>query len=141
MDTKIIDTKISNGEKRALEALLNDYSSDIIKFGDGEAFELGRTRDDPNFNIRPKEDQLVLMDNLFCGIGQRIKDRRKEFVNVIAENAGRYTGDKKQSNNSIPSNLIDKYLGGKKYKKTKTKTKRRSKKLRRPVKKTRRSIR
>lgn len=140
MDTKIIDTKISDGEKHALAALLYYYSSDIIKFGDGEALELGRTRDDPNFNIRPKEEQLDLMNNLFCGIGQRIKDRREEMVNVIAENAGKYTGDERQSSNSIPKDLIDKYLknGGKKYKKAKTKTKRHSRKSRRHVKKSRR---
>jgi hypothetical protein len=71
--------KITDGEIKALESLLHKYAEEILKFEDFYAFNLGRNPDDLYYNIRPKEQQLVLMNEFFCETGKKIARYKTKF--------------------------------------------------------------
>lgn len=132
---------ITQNEINALEKLLYYFGDNIIRISDGEALDLGRNRHDSNFNIRPKLDQLRLLNELFCNIGNRITDRVVNDVSKIEETAGKYTNNPLLHEHGIPKGLISDFLIGdmkkgglrkfKKYSKSKNKRKnKRNKKTR-----------
>jgi hypothetical protein len=104
--------RITQNEINALEQLLYYFGDNIINISDGEAFDLGRNRNDNNFNIRPKLDQLRLLNELFCNMGNRITNRLVNDVSKIEESSGLYTNNPVLHAHGIPKGSISDFLIG-----------------------------
>ncbi len=70
----------------------------------------------PLYNIRPKEDQLRVINQLFCNMGQRLATREARMATRLEERAGRVVGN---PNVSLPEGSISSFLkGGKRRRRT-----------------------
>ena len=69
-----------------------------MTISDHESLELGRNFGDMFFNKRMKEEQLYLLNQLFGGIGDKIRERKRKLVKNI------------EIKNYIPENLVFSFL-------------------------------